>query len=93
MDIDSSANFLVGSILSCLGFAIIGVLVVFLNNLFSKYWKPVNFGYWVPRWVVEPYQQPSSRLMTKEEYDRVTPTFDSPEKQDLDKPLDLSKNK
>lgn len=92
MDIDSSANFLVGSILTCLGLAIVGILIVFLNNIFSKYWKPVNWGSWVPKWVYEAYGQPPVRFMTKEEYERVAPTFEQPENRD-DKPIDLSKKR
>ena len=43
MDIDQSAVFFVGSILTCLGFSVVAVTVLFLNNLFSKYWKPIEW--------------------------------------------------
>ena len=43
MDIDQSAIFFVGSILVCMGFVVVAVTVLFLNNIFSKYWKPVEW--------------------------------------------------
>lgn len=43
MDIDQSAVFFVGAILTCLGFSVVAVTVLFLNNLFSKYWKPIEW--------------------------------------------------
>ena len=46
MTIDQAANFLIGCILSGLGFGVIGVLLIFLNNLFHKFWKPIQFGIW-----------------------------------------------
>ena len=42
MDIDTAANFLVGSILFGLGFCIIAIGMVVINNVFHKYWKPVR---------------------------------------------------
>ena len=46
MTIDQAANFLIGCILSGLGFGVIGVLLIFLNNIFHKFWKPIQFGIW-----------------------------------------------
>ena len=43
MDIDSAATFFVGSILVCAGLTIIGLMIVFLNNVFTQYWKPINW--------------------------------------------------
>ena len=43
MDMDSSAVFLAASILMGLGFIVIGITVIVLNNLFAKYWKPVEW--------------------------------------------------
>lgn len=43
MQIDDAANFLVGTLLIGLAFCLMGVLVLFLNNIFSKYWKPVHW--------------------------------------------------
>jgi hypothetical protein len=42
MSIEGAANFLVGTILAGLGFGIIGIVIIFLNNLFAKYWKPMS---------------------------------------------------
>jgi hypothetical protein len=43
MDMDQAAVFLAGSILTTLGFiaAVIGLVVI--NNIFARYWKPVQF--------------------------------------------------
>jgi len=46
MTIEQAANFLVSCILSGLGFGVIGVLLIFLNNIFHKFWKPIQFGLW-----------------------------------------------
>jgi hypothetical protein len=46
MTIDQAANFLIGCILSGLGFVVIGVILILLNNLFHKFWKPIQFGVW-----------------------------------------------
>ena len=43
MEIQSAINFVVGSILFSVGAIIIGAMVITLNNLFSKYWKPIKW--------------------------------------------------
>jgi len=42
MDVDSAATFLSCAILFGAGFAILGITVIFLNNIIHKYWKPVR---------------------------------------------------
>jgi hypothetical protein len=42
MDMDQSAVFLAGSILTVLGFVIIATGIIVINNIASKYWKPVT---------------------------------------------------
>jgi hypothetical protein len=42
MDMDQSAIFLAGSILTILGFVVIAIGVIVINNIASKYWKPVT---------------------------------------------------
>lgn len=46
MTLDQASNFLIGCILTGLGFGVIGVLLVFLNNLFHKFWKLIQLGIW-----------------------------------------------
>jgi mannitol-specific phosphotransferase system IIBC component len=41
MDVNNAATFLIGTMLITFAFCIIGMAVLFLNNMFSKYWKPV----------------------------------------------------
>lgn len=43
MDMDNAAAFLGGSILFGLGVIAIGIAILVINNLFSKYWKPVQW--------------------------------------------------
>ena len=43
MEIQSAISFVVGSILFSVGALIIGAMIVALNNLFSKYWKPIKW--------------------------------------------------
>ena len=43
MDIDTAAIFLAGSILTALGFIVIVIAVVVINNIIHKYWK--SFGW------------------------------------------------
>jgi hypothetical protein len=44
MTLDSASNFLACTILVCLGMACIAVLIVFLNNLFHRYWNPITWN-------------------------------------------------
>lgn len=53
MDIDQASTFFVSSLLIGLGLVAIAATLTAINNIFSKYWKPVNFGYFLPRALVE----------------------------------------
>lgn len=82
MDLDASANFLVGSILFGLAFVVLTIALVVINNILAKHWKPVTLFIW-PKYM----DQPSPRFMTPDEaaaINRVPPTLDET------KPLDLS---
>lgn len=82
MEVDTAADFLVGSILFGLGFCILAVVIVFINNVFHKYWKPVKILS-LPASFTE---QSNTRFATAEEMTRITPTLH----QEDGKPLDLS---
>ena len=43
MDMDQASTFLAGSILVMMGIIIIVVGIVFINNLFHRYWQPVKW--------------------------------------------------
>jgi hypothetical protein len=60
MDMDKSAVFLAGSILIMLGFVVVTVGVIVINNIIHKYWKPVKI------WRFESYP-PSVMLQQKDE--------------------------
>ena len=42
MDMDQAAVFLAGSILTMMGFVIVVIGIVIINNIIHKYWKPVR---------------------------------------------------
>jgi hypothetical protein len=48
MEIQSAINFVIGSILFSVGLLVIGAMIVALNNLFSKYWKPIKWQIYQP---------------------------------------------
>jgi hypothetical protein len=41
MDMTQAATFLSASILMSIGILVIAVLIIILNNMFSRFWKPV----------------------------------------------------
>jgi len=42
MDMDQAAVFLAGSVLTALGFIVIIIGLVVVNNIISRYWKPIR---------------------------------------------------
>ena len=42
MDMDQAAVFLAGSILTALGFVVVVMGMVVINNIISRYWKPIR---------------------------------------------------
>lgn len=42
MDMDQAAVFLAGSILTALGFVVIVIAIVIVNNILHKHWKPLK---------------------------------------------------
>ena len=42
MNMDQSAVFLAGSILTALGFIVVIATIVAINNIIHKYWKPIR---------------------------------------------------
>ena len=72
MDVDGASTFLACTILMSAGLAILGIAVVFLNNLFNRYWRPVRI-FTSDSWHINPPQ-----FATEEELRRVEPTVDTP---------------
>ena len=48
MTVESAATFFVASILTGFGVIIIAIIILSLNNLFSKFWKPIKWNVYVP---------------------------------------------
>lgn len=42
MDMDQAAVFLAGSVLTALGFIVIVIGLVVINNIVARYWRPVR---------------------------------------------------
>jgi hypothetical protein len=57
MNLEQAAIFLTGSILTVLGFVVIAIGAVAINNILHRYWRPVRFFYYderpMPRFVDE----------------------------------------
>jgi len=66
---DQAAVWLAGSILTVLGFVVIIVGVVFINNILHKFWKPVTL-FSADSWKA---LNPPQRFASQEELDRVAP--------------------
>jgi hypothetical protein len=66
MNMDQAAVFLAGSILTMLGFIVLASGVIIINNLISKYWKPVRIftsDSWNPNPPIQ-YIHPEEKLET-----------------------------
>jgi hypothetical protein len=90
MDMDQSAVFLAGSLLTMLGFIIFVIGIVIINNIIHAFWKPIriftedSFN----------YSKANARFATEEEITKIAPTFDKdPRNGGSNNDLDLSKNK
>jgi len=57
MDLAQASIFFTGSILTMLGFVVIVIGAVVINNILHRYWRPVKFFYYderpMPRFVDE----------------------------------------
>jgi hypothetical protein len=82
MDMDQAAVFLAGSVLTMMGFVVLVIGVVAINNILHKYWKPVRI-FTGDSWSSI---NPPHRFATPEELNRIAPELDS-------KPVDLSKSR
>ena len=71
MDMDQAAVFLAGSILTALGFVVVVIAIVIINNILSKYWKPVK---------IWRFEEHPSRFASQEELDRIAPVLDEHKK-------------
>jgi len=71
MDMDQSAVFLAGTILTALGFVIITAAVVAVNNIIHRYWKPVRI------FTADSFNMnPPARYATEEELAQLNKTVE-----------------
>jgi hypothetical protein len=78
MTMDQSAVFLAGSILTALGFVVVILAIVIVNNVLHKYWKPVRIftsDSWAPFNV-------HARYATEEELNRIAPNLENTDSKD-----------
>jgi hypothetical protein len=78
MDMDQAAVFLGGSILTMLGFIIVVAGVVAINNIISRFWKPVRI-FTPDSW--KGFMPPST-FVNQEELNRVAPKLDTLDKKE-----------
>ena len=71
MDMDQAAVFLAGSILTALGFIVVVAAIVAVNNIISKYWKPVRI-FTSDSWNLNP----PVRYATEDELARIAPKLE-----------------
>ena len=50
MTVDQAGTFLVSTILMSLGIGVIGVVILFLNNIYYRFWKTTGFAEWAKPW-------------------------------------------
>ena len=65
MTVDQAATFLVGSILTGMGFIVVFGVIIAINNILHKYWKPVQIVKWI--------DAPHVRFATEEEVKKLDP--------------------
>lgn len=70
MTVDSASTFLASTILVGSGIVLGVIVLVIINNIFAKYWKPVKI--WMPHYFGE-----SPRFATAEEIAKIAPTIDA----------------
>ena len=68
MDMDQAAVWLSGSILTALGFVVLVIAVVIVNNIIHKFWKPVRI-FTSDSWNLNP----PIRYATPEELEKIEP--------------------
>ena len=71
MDMDQAAVFLAGSILTALGFIVVVAAIVAVNNIISKYWKPVRI-FTSDSWSLNP----PVRYATEDELAQIAPKLE-----------------
>ena len=80
MDIEQMAYFLSGSILLMLGFIVVAMGIVAINNIFAAYWQPVKLftpdswkGFYPPQRFEEANTPPPNVVTIKSTKDKVEP--------------------
>jgi hypothetical protein len=66
MDMNQAAVFLAGSVLTMMGFIVIVVGLVIINNIIHKYWKPLG---WFKSWGLN-FDYPPARFASPHELDK-----------------------
>jgi hypothetical protein len=72
MDMDQAAVFLGGTILTTLGFLVLIIAIVIVNNVLHKYWKPVRI-FTTDSWSA---MNPPARYATPEELEKIEPPLE-----------------
>jgi hypothetical protein len=70
MDMDQAAVWLGGSILTMLGFVVVVVGIVAINNIIARYWKPIRL-FTLDSWTGI---NPPHQVVNQEQLDKKEPT-------------------
>jgi hypothetical protein len=70
MDMDQSAVFLAGAILTMLGFIVVAIGIIIINNLVAKYWKDLGWFKWN-------FNHEPARFVTQEELQTIDKASES----------------
>jgi hypothetical protein len=70
MDMDQAAVWLAGSILTMLGFVVVVIGIVAINNIIHKYWKPVEI-FTQESW--KGFQPPHPQYIPEDELAKMEP--------------------
>jgi hypothetical protein len=76
MDMDQAAVFLAGSILTMLGFIVVVAGIIVINNIISKYWKPVRI-FTIDSFNFNP---PPGHFITEEDFQKIAPHLEEVKK-------------
>lgn len=77
MEMNQAAVFLAGSILITIGFVVIMIGIIFVNNIIHKFWKPIKF------WTPETWQgNPPIRYASSDEIKKMADKIASKDKKD-----------
>jgi len=72
-EVIQAANFVTGAILGCLGIVVIVCTILTINNLFTRFWKPVKIFTYVVKEV--PIEQAPAAVQSQVQQSKQEPSL------------------